>query len=275
MERGNFGILPIINIYGIVKYSRTERGSKKEMGKLHELLAVESDLKAAAQRSLSHMRGVFTDGVSRFVGQARKYQPLDETGETFADEVTVLATTVSDELATMRLAFGRWLDASIQKEVTNAGTLADVVVDGTVLIEGLPAPALLNLESKLAELRRAYAAIPTNDPAEQWRFDAQLGCYVSALRTTYKTKKTPRSHVAYEATSEHPAQVKIFNEDIRVGTWTTIVHSGGLAPAGKQHLLDRIDVLARAVKTARQRANSIDAEVIRVANVLFDYIHEE
>lgn len=245
------------------------------MGKLHEVLAVEGDLKGAAQRALSHMRGVFTDGVSRLVGQARKYQPLEEGGETWADEVIALATTVSDELGVVRLAFGHWLDASIQKEVTNTKTLADVVIDGEVLLAGLPATALLNLESKLAELRKAYSLIPTNDPAEQWGFDTQQGCYVSGLRITYKTKKTLLSHIAYEATPEHPAQVKTFSEDVRIGAWTTVIHSGAETPANKQRFLSRIDALAQAVKQARQRANSIDVEDVHVAIALFDYIHRE
>lgn len=245
------------------------------MGKLHELLAVESDLKAEAQRTLSQVRGLFTDGVGRFVGQVRKYQPLEESGESFADEITNLATTVTSELDNLQIPFGRWLNAAIQKEVTNQNTTADVVIDGIVLLAGLPATALLNLEGKLAELRRIYAAIPVNDPTEYWKWDEQLGYYVASLRVTYKTKKAPRSHVAYEATKEHPAQVEMFTEDVRVGTWTTSIHSGALAPTEKRRLLGRLDTLARAVKQARQRANNIDADNAVVSKTIFEFIHGE
>lgn len=245
------------------------------MGKLHELLAVESDLKAEAQRALSQTRGLFTDGVSRLVGQVRKYQPLEEDGEFFVDEVANLATTAVAEIDSLQLPFGRWLDAAIQKEVTNQNTVADVVIDGVALLENLPATALLNLESKLAELRRAYAAIPTNDPTEHWEWDEQLGHYVSNPRVTYKAKKLPKSHVLYEATKEHPAQVEMFTEDVRVGAWTTVVHSGALTPVEKRQLLERIDVLARAVKQARQRANNIDADSAIVSKTIFEFIHGE
>jgi len=245
------------------------------MGKLHELLAVEGDLKGQAQRDLHRALSLFTDGKGKLVGSLRSYQPLQEGGEDFADEVTLLASTVEAELDQVSSAFGRWMDAAVQKETTNRDTAADIVVDGVTIVENLPAPALLNLESKLAEIRKVYAAIPTNDPAERWEWAEQLGCWLSRPRTTYKTKKVPRAHVAYEATAEHPAQVQVFNEDVRVGEWTTVIESGMLTPQDKRRLLARLDVLARAVKQARQRANDIDAVNVEVAQKLFAFIRGE
>lgn len=245
------------------------------MGKLHELLAVEGDLKAEAQRDMNRLKGLFTEGQVRFIGQIRAYEPLEVGGEEFEDEITNLATTVDAELTSVKRAFSAWADAAVQKEVTNQGTNADIAVDGEPLLEGLPATALLNLEGKLAELRQVYAAIPTNDPTERWTFDRQLGCYVSQERKTYRTKKVPRAHVLYEATPEHPAQVEAFTEDVRVGTWTTVIQSGMLTPAEKQKRLKRIDALIRAVRKARQRANDIDVMDVHVADKLFAYIDGE
>jgi len=218
---------------------------------------------------------MFTDGKGKLVGSVRNYQPLQEGGENFADEITILASTVNAELSQALSSFSQWMDAAVQKETTNRETAADIIIGEETIVENLPAPALLNLESKLGEIRKIYAAIPTNDPAEQWKWDEQSECYISNPRTTYKTKKTPRAHIAYEATPEHPAQVQVFNEDVRVGEWTTVIQSGMLTPRDKRRLLARLDTLARAVKQARQRANDIDAVNITVAEKLFAFIHRE
>lgn len=245
------------------------------MGKIHELLAVEGDLKAESQRTLNRIMGLFDSGQGRLVGKVRKYQPLTDSGETFADEVTELGATVPTELQAFCGAYGRWMDAAVQKEVSNRSTSANVVVDGQTIIENLPAPALLNLESKLAEIRKLYAAIPTNDPTEQWSRDEQNNRWVSSPRITYRTKKVPKSFEASPATKEHPAQVTVFQEDERVGTWEQIIYSGMLSPVDKQARLERLDKLARAVKQARQRANDTEANRDKVSDVLFGFINGE
>ena len=245
------------------------------MGKLHELLAVEPDLKSEAQRLASKVKALFSEGKGKLIGQIRTYQPLEEGGQDFVDEITEMATTVDDELADWEVAFSGWLDAAIQKEITNQETGADVVLDGMTLFENMPATALLNLEAKLVEIRQVFKQIPTNDPTESWSRDVDLGCFVSRPRTTYKAKKMLRNHVKAEATKEHPAQVEVYTEDIRVGTWTTIIHSGMVTPVEKQNRLKRIDLLIRAVKQARQRANSIEITDVHLGRKLFAYIYGE
>jgi len=245
------------------------------MGKLHELLAVEPDLKSEAQRLANKVKALFTEGKGRLVGQIRTYQTMDESGEDFADEITELATSVDSELAGWQRAFSDWLDAAMQKEITNQVTGADIVVDGVTLFENMPATALLNLEAKLVEIRQVFSQMPTNDPSEKWLWDADLGCFITRPRYTYKTKKILRNHVKAEATKEHPAQVEVYTEDARVGTWTTLIHSGMLTPVEKQNRLKRVDALIRAVKQARQRANAIDVVDVHLGKKLFAYIYGE
>lgn len=241
------------------------------MGKLHELLAIEPELKAEAQRVISRAKSTFTEGKGRFTGRVHTYQPLAEGGEREPEEITELATSVEAELVGLEVAYGAWIDAAMQKEVTNQGTMADLAIGAEV--EDLPATALLNLESKLAELRAVYQFIPTNDPAVSWDVDEQLGCFVSQPRTVFRSKKVPRSHILYEATVEHPAQVEMYHEDIRVGQFTTIVHSGALTPRDKQERLKRISELIRTVKQARMRANCAEVVDVHIAKKIFDYIN--
>lgn len=243
------------------------------MGKLHELLAVEPDLKAEAQRVISQLKSLFTEGKGRLVGQIRTYQPLTEGEEVFEPEITELATSVGEELSRTRPSLSAWIDAALQKETTNQRSKADLVVEGKVIFKDLPAPALLNLESKLAEIRQVYASIPTNDPAERWKVDEQSGAFVSESRVTYRTRKVQKAHVLYEATKEHPAQVQPYSEDVRAGTWTAVLQSGMLTPKDKRERLERVDELIKAVKQARMRANDIEVESIHLGDKLFNYIN--
>jgi hypothetical protein len=241
------------------------------MGKLHELLAVEPDLKAEATRALNDAVALFREGQVRLIGQIRTYRPLEEAGEEFADEITELATTVEDELDVFAKAMSKWINAAVQKEKTNMLTEASVDLD--VGLQELPATALLNLEARLQEIRKVYAAIPTLDPSEQWEWNEVEGEWVSKTRISYKTKKIPKALVLYEATEEHPAQVQAYNEDVRAGEWETIIRTGMFTKVEKQRRLERIDKLQREVKKARQRANDIEAISLEVGESIFEYIN--
>jgi len=245
------------------------------MGKLHELLAVEGDLKSKAQHALAEAKGLFSSGAGKFVGQIRRYHPMDDGGERLPDESTRLATGVESELEDMIPAVSAWFDASVQKEVTNQSTSADLVVNGVTIAKGLPATALLNLEGKLAELKAVYMAVPITDPSEKWSKDPNLGFYVSDTRETRRTKKVTKPVVLYEATKEHPAQVQAIQEDVPVGTWLTTIHSGQISALDKAKMLNRVDELLIAVKSARQRANDIEVKDVHVGNAIFQYIHAE
>ena len=245
------------------------------MGKLHELLAVESDLKARAQAAIAAVKGTFSGNAGALLGQTRVYRPLSDGGEPLPDENKVLAMTANGQIDLFWGAFSAWVDAAIQKEVTNQSTSADIEINGTVIMGGLPAPALLNLESRLAELRSVIDAIPVLDMADEWTWDTKNSRYVSRERITYRTAKLPKAFVAYEATKEHPAQVQMFTEDVRVGEWKMVIHSGAMTLARKTELLNRVDQLAHAVKKARQRANDFEVRNVNFSEPIHDFVFRE
>lgn len=245
------------------------------MPKVHELIAVEDSLKASAEQRARETMMIFsTDMKTALQGQTRHYQPLDpENADWYPDEDVKLATTVMDELGSVRDTFGAWMDVSMLKELSNCDAKVDVVVDGNVLLQDMSAPALLNMESKLLSLRKVYELIPTLNPSEVWTRDDNLGGYKSDPRISIKTKKTVKTLVKYPATKEHPAQTETYNEDVKVGEWTTTIHSGAILLSEKCAILERIDKLYRAVKSARQRANEITARTGTFAEKIFDYIN--
>ncbi len=244
------------------------------MPKLHELLAVEGDLKSKAQKIQNAIIQLFTGGQSRLVGRVITYQ-VDEGEDPRPTEITELATDAPRELDRFDEAFSQWLDVAIQKEITNQETSAVVMVNGfNIFGTDMPATALLNLEAKLAQIKEVYEAIPTNDPSERWEWDKGNGHYKSTDRVTNITKKSLMWETTYEATEHHPAQVVTYNQDVKVGTRTTLLYSGLLSPAEKHQILDKIDKLSRAVKEARQRANNTEITTVNIAEAIFNYIRE-
>ena len=242
------------------------------MTKLHELLAVEGDLQEKGLAALQECRELYTGGQVRLVGQIRTYEPLVEDGEKLPTEYSEMATTAMVELDRALMGYGAWLDVALQKEVSNCKTGADVVMDGDILLTGLPAPALLNLEKKLDQVKHVLELIPTLDPTEKWTWDAGQECYVSGVHQTVRTKKVPKVLVKYEATKEHPAQVDTYADDTPQGMWTVEKRSGMITVARRRVLLERIDRLAMAVKQARQRANDLVIVPDKYAAVLWRYL---
>lgn len=244
------------------------------MPKLHELIAVEGDLKGKAQQVKSQVLKLFGEGAGRLLGRTITYQ-VDEGEDPRPPEVTELATTFQEEIDNFQDSFASWLNVAIQKEVTNQSTGARVVVDGVdVFGYEFPVPALLNLEAKLAELKSVYASIPTLDPSERWEWDDDQGHFVSAERSTNITKKVTKVLTLAEATEHHPAQAQAYHEDVKIGTRTTTLHSGMISPRDKKKVIDRTDKLIQAVKQARQRANDVEVSDVSVAKDMFDYIWE-
>ena len=240
--------------------------------KLHELLSIEPDLRTEAQKVSGEVRETLADP-KRVHGMIRTFHPIVQDEDPMPDERVEMLTTVSSELGRFNKAMGKFIDSAVSKELTNTVASADLELDGA--ITSLPATALLNMENRLAEIRKVYAVIPTLDPAEVWHYDDELEVYVADTRMAYKTRKVPKTHVSYEATKEHPAQVEIYHEDIRVGERETIVHSGAMTLARKRVLLSRIDDLMRDVKQARQRANNIEVKEVKIADIIFDVINRE
>ena len=243
------------------------------MRKLHELLAVEGELKSQAQGSGEAAKALFRDGRGKFLGQMIVHKPASENDEQLPAKLTHVATTVDEELAITGKAYEAWIDAAIQKEQTNQRTEATLLI-GDEAIE-LSATALLNLEAKLFELRLIYKQIPTNDVTLPWSFNESTGYYDSEPEVRRSTKKITRFEVTYQATKEHPAQVEPVVEDVLAGHVTSTKQSGMITPTAKRARLERLEALIQAVKRARQRANDIKVAEVTIGGTILAYINGE
>lgn len=248
------------------------------MSKLHEVLAVEGDLAGQYKKIVTEATATFKKG-EHFIGatktltmfdDARKHE--EEAGYSHRE----LSTTVKEKLGYVSDTVVRYFDAVMQKEATNQTASANIEIDGAVLAENVPATMLLGLETKLKDIREMYSSIPTLAPGIKWERDETLGpdVWVTAEpETAMKTEKTLKPFVLYDATKEHPAQVKELSDTVNVGMYKQTMVAGLLSSAEKSVLLGRVDTLIRAIKKARQRANSVDVVKISIGKKLMDFIN--
>lgn len=243
---------------------------------LHELLAVEADLDGAHKKILDETRLTFVKKADHFMGQHRKLEMFVEDGITYPEEFKKIDTTVQAKLDHMQKTEVRYFDALLQKEATNQKATADLIVDGIVIVTDLPATFLLGMETRMKHLRVAYENIPTLAPGIEWEVDASQGDNI--YKTTkpqekLKTESVIEAVVLYEATKEHPAQIKEVSNVKTVGKYSLTAWSGMITPAEKSILLGRIDKLIRAFKKARQRANTTPVDVRTIGENLFSFIN--
>jgi hypothetical protein len=241
------------------------------MPKLNQIIAIEKGIKTQTLQELqegqkSLQKAPLLSGISR------TYRPKDEEGEQLPGESTKVQLRAEEALKTLAGAMAKLFDITATKDWTNCTAKADVVIDGTVLLSGVPATYLLFLEKQLIDIHDFIKKLPTLDAAESWTFDQSADCWATEPVQTVKTKKIPRNHVKAEATEKHPAQVEVYYEDVLVGTWRTVKFSGAI-PATRVHdLLQRVEKLQQAVKFAREEANAIIALEQKVGEQIFKFL---
>lgn len=244
------------------------------MAKLHELLAAESNVAAAYKFVSDETINVFgkPDHFVRAVTVDSYFN--EEDHKLNKTETKNNVTTVDDRL---KYTFGRpftsRLNLLAQKDRTNQEARADVVVNGEVLLKGVPATTLLSLETMLADKRRELSAIPTLSPGLPWVWDEHVVLWkTSEPQVSFRTKKTIRPIVMHEGSKEHPAQVQPVSEDIPVARIEKTVYSGMATSGEKADIIARLDALIVAVKKARQRANRADVVKLEIGNPIAAFI---
>jgi hypothetical protein len=252
------------------------------MAKLHEVLAVESDLEGKAKRIVAEAKDTFAKKPHLFQGKVRTlslFRGDDEVTKKAAESAEaqnqVLATTVHDKLQYVWESIVAHWNAVAQKETTNQAAKADIVVDGHTIARGVPVTFLLSLESKLQQLRELYEQIPTLEPNIKWEQAPELGhnVMIAPAVTTLKTQKETDYRTIAPATDKHQAQVVAVEKVANVGAYTDLRTSGLVTPAKKSDWLENIDTLRRAVKQARQRANEEPLIDSQIAASVMNFIH--
>ncbi|MBL4845681.1 MAG: hypothetical protein JKY65_09155 [Planctomycetes bacterium] len=239
--------------------------------RLNQVLAIEKGTKARVFGEISKLHNA-VQRASILNGFSKTYQPKDDEGDRYPPERQRVQLIASDMLRKAGRLLSELFDVTASKDWANTRARADVVVDGEVLLEQVPATFLLFVEKQLGDLRTLIGKVPVLDQADDWSLDEGSQLYKTQSTETSRTKKVQRPIVLYPATTEHPAQTQLISEDQVVGTWVTVKHSGALPESRKIQLLDRIERLSNAVKFAREQANAVEAVRQEVGERVFRYL---
>jgi hypothetical protein len=208
-----------------------------------------------------------------FDGIQRTYQPVTEDAYVYPSESKAVQLKVSQLLEEFEDASSELFNLCATQDWANADAKADIVVDGTTILKEVPVSFLLFLEKQLVDIKTFISSLPVLDSSETWIYDNQKDCYATEPKYTTKTKRIVKPVVLYEATKEHPAQVKESSEDVPEGTWKTIKLSGAISQSRQNALLRRIEELIKEVVFAREKANSEEIQSTKdVSSVIFKYL---
>lgn len=245
------------------------------MSKLHELLAVEGELDSAYRIIIGETEHTFKAKHQLFFGYEKRLENFVEGSAEAPKEFQELTTTVIDKLYYFNSHCIKYFDAVLQKETTNQLAKADIMINGWLLAKDVPVTFLLGLENKLKAVREVYKNMPTLPNGISWLPDNMKGLNVWRMEhpeEKFKTAKTFKHKVLYEATDKHPAQIERWEENENVGKYITEKWSGLITSAKKAEILERFDNLIRAVKKARQRGNNCEVIKNKISQNIFDYI---
>jgi hypothetical protein len=242
------------------------------MKKLAQVLATEKQTKEQGNRTLTEVYHVLQKP-ALFTDMTRTYQPSEEGGEAIPTERNLVQHSVNQLLDLVGNAFASIADTEATKNRANTQTIVDVEVDGEVLLKDMDAPTLLFLENQLKKVLDEFKKLPILDPAYEWELDAATGLHRTAEPIEkIRTQKKQRGIVLYDATDKHPAQTQLVVEDIPVGKWSEVMHSGAVPAVRKRELLVRCTNIITAIASARQKANQVDAPPIEVGEKIADWI---
>lgn len=244
------------------------------MPKLNQIIALEKGIKSRSFATLTELHQDLQKP-ALLSGISRTYRPKDDEGERYPAESTRVQVRAEEAIRRTAATLTELFDIVATKDWANCGARADVAVDGKVILEKVPVTYLLFLEKQLTDMHTFIKKLPVLDPSESWHFDASQDCWASEPAETTKTKKVPRNHVKAEATEKHPAQVEVYHEDVVVGFWKMVRFSGALPAARVRVLLERVEKLQKAVKMAREEANSAQTEPQRTGDRVFGYLFAE
>jgi len=243
------------------------------MPKLHQILAVETGIRAQTQRDLTDSH----HGLQKpdmLQGIYREYQPVAEGGEKLPPERQLLQTRVPEVVKRTMEILERTFDIIAVRDFANCEAKADVILnDGTALLKNVPATYLLWVEKRLEDLHAFVSRLPILPADLEWVWDTNQMCYRNKQEIkTVRTAKIPYSLVLLAPTKEHQGQAVEKSRDEIVGHWTTIRYSGALPVELVRRMKDRVEELQKVVKYAREKANEIETKDVKVGETVLKYV---
>ncbi len=254
--------------------------------KLHEILAVEGEVKGAYEKIVSETIKTFTKKPNHFAGHKKVLITATDEGDLEEEVIDQLeiTTTVNEKLEYQATSTIRFIDTYLQKEAANQTATAPITVDGKNLTPPLPVTFLLGMETRIKQIREIYAAIPTLANGVKWEEAPNIGTDIylkTVIDKAPKTQKSVRHKVLVpptfpkegESGASLPAQIEKWSETETIGEYQTVQWSGMISSSKKSEMLARIDKLSRGIKKARQQANCQEIGNLKIGKELMGYIN--
>lgn len=222
-------------------------------------LKLESASSATFQARTKDLSKTFSDQRERFGGLEKNYESFveDENNVPVDPEIKKVETTVKEELEWYRQFFLDTLSTLISKERTNCEALVDIDILGCKL-QRIPVVALIHMEQKLRELKKALLHMPTLDGVKDWEVnDSTRGIFKAKHPvSTNKVLKVQESKVLHPGNEHHPPQAQLVTIDKTVGRYLTSHYSGAVSTSAKSRSLSLVDEAISTVVSAREEANT-------------------
>ena len=238
---------------------------------LHKIIALEKTRKSQAKSAGDQLYHILQKH-QLANGLQGIYQPAEDNGEQLTPEFQKVQVEAERVLAQYARTQAPAWDITATKDKGNTIAMANVTVDGQVLLSNVPVTTLIFLEKELTNLRTVISHAPVLDPADTWNKDEETGLYRTAEVQTIRTRKITEPVVVIPPTDKHPGQWTDRSKDVKAGTWTRIKLSGALPATRKELLLERVTKLLEAVKVAREEANKTQADFEEVASPVFNWV---
>lgn len=241
------------------------------MPKLNQIIAIVNGKKTKVEKAITDIYHKIQKP-TLFDGLIKTYRPMDEEGDSMPPEKKNIQYKSDQAIEDFSKHLVDLINVVATQDYANCEATADIMIDDKILVKSVPVTHLLFLEKQLNHVLTFAKKLPVLDPGETWSKDDAVNAYRSESQVTNRMKKVMKNHVKAEATDKHPAQVEVYNEEVKVGEWTTIKHSSAVKQSDKQVMIDRTLVLIDAVKVAREEANNKDVESREIASSLMDYV---
>jgi hypothetical protein len=241
--------------------------------KLNQIIAIEDGAKKQEYADLTKAHHILQKS-ALFNGFSRTYNPRQEDGIQYPPEQNKVQQNAKQIVQQVKEQLGELFNVVATKDFGNAEARADVIIEGEEkpLLTGVPVPHILYLEKKLIDLRTFIRKLPRLDPAKNWTYDGNSGMYRTAEEEQIKTRKVTKPLVMYEATKEHPAQTQPVTIDEPEGIWKRIDMSTAYPQDEIVAMEKRLGQVEKALKFAREKANSIEVEKKKTGDIVLGYI---
>lgn len=238
---------------------------------LHVVIALLAGVRKQGEDNLTKVYQSFKKP-DLFSGMDRIYTPIKDDGIVYPEESKVVQSSVPKSLESLLSNLINYYDTQYAQDMGNCIAKADIVVDDVVLAKDVPATYLLFLEKKVSDLATVISTMPTLSSSENWTMDSATGTYKTSPTQTLRTKKEKRVLVRAAATDKHPAQTDVYDEDVPEGHWHTVKLSTALTAVEVEEMSVKLGKLNKAIKTAREMANTTSVQDGNIAESLLRYV---